>query len=77
MDTFEKITSIIISEFVEAISFIILLIIMEAFPSYPGKESIITGVFSLWVLSGVATPFIIWSELLQEVLQGLKGGLPY
>lgn len=58
-----KIGAIIISEFVEAILFIMGLLFIGNMPDFAGKDSIITMIISFWVLMGIGTPLIIWFEL--------------
>ena len=71
----EKLIATIISEFVEALLFICILLFLGAMPDYQGKESIVLGVISLWGIMGVGTPFVIWLELGDAISGALKGGL--
>ena len=66
--SFEKILTIIVSEVVEAILFVILIIAIASIGSLsPLTEqlsgSIISGLVAGWVLLGIATPFAIWFEI--------------
>lgn len=68
-----KIAAIFISEFVEAVLFIMTLLILSSFPDFTGKDSIISFVISAWVLFGIATPFAIWFEVTDIIAEAFKG----
>jgi hypothetical protein len=72
MEAGEKIISIFVSEFAEALLFICVLLFMGAIPDYAGKDSITGFVISAWVLLGIGTPFIIWLEMWDIFKGGLK-----
>lgn len=75
--TVKKIGIILISEMIEAFIFIVFLIVISTFPEVPGKENIILFLISGWALIGIATPFIIWFEIYDEIANIFKGGLKY
>ena len=73
MDTGEKIITIFVSEVIEALLFIVIILLFSSLPEYPGKSELVTAMVSAWGLLGIGTPFIIWFELWDS----LRGGLRY
>lgn len=67
--SFEKIIKIILSEIVEALLFSILIAIVSAFPENSVKQDIIKMLISFWGIAGLATPFVIWFEVENEILK--------
>lgn len=65
-----KIIAIFISEVLEALMAVVCLLVMGSFPDFPGKESLIGAVISLWALGGITTPFLIWFEIWDMLPRG-------
>ena len=69
----EKLFATIISEFVEAMFFVCILLILGAMPEYPGKESIIGVVVSIWAIMGIGTPLVIFLDMAEAIADAFKG----
>ena len=69
----QKLLEIFIGEFVEAVIFIMLLIVAGTLPNDEISKQIITIIISCWVIFGIGTPIVIFLELEKEVLNIFKG----
>jgi hypothetical protein len=68
MNIFEKIIAIFVSEFVEAIFFLVFIFIFVIFGENfavvkPITDNMIAGLASAWGIVGIATPFVIGFEV--------------
>lgn len=71
-DLSQKLLEIFIGEIVEAVIFIMLLIIAGALPNDKISKQIITIIISCWVIFGIGTPIVIFLELEKKVLNIFK-----
>ncbi|VVB77526.1 Uncharacterised protein [uncultured archaeon] len=71
-DLFEKLIKIFIGEFVEAIIFIILLLVAGALPNDNISKQLITMIIVIWAILGIGTPFVIFLEMEKEIINILK-----
>lgn len=59
-----KLVKIVIGEFVEAIIFIIVLIVFQALSEpFPLLKDFIPTILLIWLACGLLTPVLIWIEL--------------
>jgi hypothetical protein len=72
----QKIGKTMIAEIVEAILFIMLLLLTSILPQDNIKEQMIRLVLILWAVAGVSTPFIIFLEIEDRIAELFKNLFP-
>ena len=72
-DLFEKLIKIFVGEFVEAVIFMMLLVVANALPNDEISKQITSLIITCWVLFGISTPLVIFFEIEKVVFSIIKG----